>query len=726
MLKPSDIVEAIRKKWDMGQKHTQSNSITNALVIRDGELTLVTLRNGEIPARDNYGYGLYYHDCRYLSKFHIRLMESPVTELLSSDEQGSQSVMVGTNSKFKDCSGNMVEKETMMGTYVVKICPGLMQQSLTFSNFNTFTVTQNLTIEFDADFADMFTIRGLVPPAHGKKMPIEYDNNRLCLSYQGEDGHIRRTIITFYPAPKSMEGGKCHFELRIEPQGSSSVKTDIAVQDVGERKMPKTNIGNIMKGATGSCTSTFECCTDTLTSNNIFNSVIERSLCDLNMMRMSLEGEVFHSAGVPWYDSLFGRDSIISALQLLPFGPDLARSTLLALAKYQGREFDDWRDEEPGKILHELRLGELANLNHIPQTPYYGTVDATPLFLILLSEYVNWTGDTGLLKALEGNVDAALKWIDDYADIGKRGFTSYAVRSRKGIFNQGWKDSFDAVGHSDGSLAKKPVAMAEVQGYVYLAKKSLAPLFQVLGRDGEGKRLENEAKALKERFNRKFWMENKKYFAEALDADGPCDVVASNPGHCLWAGIIDDKYAGYLVDGLFREDMFTGWGIRTLSSEERRYNPLGYHNGTVWPHDNSIIAAGLKKCGFINEMSKLFTCIYEAARTFENFRLPECFCGLPRSMYRVPVKYPVACSPQAWSSGAMPFMFTSCLGLSPDALRKRLVISKPYLPPWLDRAQLNKLSVGGTLIDLDFRRIGDKTQVDTPKKKGDISVFVEY
>jgi glycogen debranching enzyme len=441
---------------------------------------------------------------------------------------------------------------------------------------------------------------------------------------------------------------------------------------------------------------------------------------------MSIDGDMYHSAGVPWYDTLFGRDSIISALQLLPFETGVAKSTLLVNAKYQGRKTDDWRDEEPGKILHELRLGELANLNLIPQTPYYGTVDATPLFLILLCEYINWTGDIGLLKQLESNVDAALKWIDDYADIDKRGFTSYAMKSDSGIYNQGWKDSFDSISRSDGTLAKKPIALAEVQGYVYMAKRGLAQLFRLLGREKDAARLEKEAEALKNRFNRQFWMEDKKYFAEALDADGLCDVITSNPAQCLWTGIIDQKHAKDLVDRLFRDDMFTEWGIRTLSTGERRYNPLGYHNGTVWPHDNSIIAMGLKKYGFVNEMSILFTGMYEAVRTFENYRLPECFGGLPRSKYSNPVKYPVACSPQAWASGTIPLMFTASLGIAPDALNNRLIIKKPHLPSWLDNVQFNNIKVGNTLTDLDFKRIEDETLINVSKKRGDINVIIEY
>jgi glycogen debranching enzyme len=727
LLEPSRRWE-IREAWDIYKRHTRSNNITNQLVIRDDELTFVTLQNGEIPVTENYGYGLYYHDCRHLSGFLIKLMDLPPTRILSSDERGFRSTLVATNAEITDCKGKLIEKETILGS-MVTVIPGQVQHTHTIQNFNTFAVTMSLTYEFDADFADMFTIRGITPPTNGKVLPARYDGKSLHLSYEGEDGHIRNTIIAFDPAPTTVEGRKCTFELSFEPQGSQTVKIHISVEDIAPGQRPEKPVVNTerrMNKILRSYVAALECCNNIPTSNNIFNSIMVRSLADLNMMRISLDGYMYHSAGVPWYDTLFGRDSLISALQLLPFEATVAKSTLLVNAKFQGKKTDAWRDEEPGKILHELRLGELANLNLIPQTPYYGTVDATPLFLILLSEYVNWTGDMELLKRLESNVDVALKWIDVYADIDKRGFTSYAVKSESGIYNQGWKDSFDSVSHSDGTLAKKPVALAEVQGYVYMAKKGLAPLFRLLGREQDAARLEKEAESLKARFNRRFWMEEKKYFAQALDAEGLCDVISSNPAQCLWTGIIDPRYAKHLVDRIFRDDMFTEWGIRTLSSGERRYNPLGYHNGTVWPHDNSIIAMGLMKYGFVNEMSILFTGMYEASRAFENYRLPECFGGLPRSTYSVPVRYPVACSPQAWASGTIPFMFTACLGIAPDALNNRLIIKKPHLPSWLVDVQFNNVKIGDTLTDLDFKRIENETLINVSKKSGDIDVIIEY
>jgi glycogen debranching enzyme len=727
MLEPSERKE-IREAWDIYKKQTLSNSIINKMVIRDDELTLVMKEDGEIPITENYGYGLYYHDCRYLSGFLMRLMDTPPTRVLSSDERGFRSTLMVTNPQIKDCKGTTIAKETLLGT-LTTVIPGCVRHIHIIQNFNTFPVTLKLTFEFDADFADIFTIRGIAPPTAGQELPARFDGKNLYLSYEGEDKHRRNTIIAFDPLPTKVEGKKCTFELHIFPHGSQTVNVEISVEEINpgqELERPVKNPDQRMNQIMRSYITALECCDNIPTSNNILNSIMVRSLADLNMMHMSINGDLFHSAGVPWYDTLFGRDSIISALQLLPFEAELAKSTLLVNAKLQSNSSDDWRDQEPGKMLHELRLGELANLNLIPQTPYYGTVDATPLFLILLTEYVNWTGNIELVKKLEGNVDRALEWIDIYANIEGNGFAYYEVKSPLGLYNQGWKDSPDSISHSDGTLAKHPIAVAEVQGYVYMAKKGLVPLLRQLGRINDAARLEKEARELKERFNREFWMKDKQFFAQALDAEGVCDVISSNPAQCLWTGIIDQKYVKHLVDRIFRDDMFTEWGIRTMSSKEHRYNPLGYHNGTVWPHDNAIIAMGLRKYGFINEMSLLFTGMYEAAREFEYYRLPECFGGLTRLEYGIPVKYPVACSPQAWASGTMPFMLTASLGITPDAMNNRLIINKPHLPSWLDNVQFNSVKVGNTLTDLNFRKVEYETLVNVSKMSGDINVLIEY
>ena len=358
-------------------------------------------------------------------------------------------------------------------------------------------------------------------------------------------------------------------------------------------------------------------------------------------------------------------------------------------------------------------------------TPYYGTVDATPLYLILLAEYIDWTGDLGLLKELIASVMSALGWMDNYADPGNTGFASYITRSENGLANQGWKDSSEGVSHSDGTLAKHPVALAEVQGYFYMAKVRLASLLERVGDLDTASRLIRDAHELKRKFNRDFWMGEKGFYAQAIDGDGLCDVISSNPLQCLWTGIVDSGRAAVMVKRAFEPDMFSGWGIRTLSSGEKRYSPLGYHNGTVWPFDNSIIALGLSKYGFKAEANRLLTCMYDAAGQYPRYRLPELFGGYQREEYNVPTRYPVACSPQAWSAGAIPCMLSAVLGFIPNALEKRLTLMKSALPYWLDALKIDDMMVGGIPVSLEFKRIGDDTMVNVPGVS-EIDVVVHY
>ncbi|WP_128859969.1 amylo-alpha-1,6-glucosidase [Methanocella paludicola] len=715
----------------LGAGHTRSINIINARVIRENDLSLVTLPNGDIPMKDNFGYGLYYHDCRFLSGYTLTINGKYLTEILIGAQSGFDSIVILTNPDMEDNNGNYINKETLSIGRDIAI-PGCVVETITIRNFNMAKVALDLTLNFKSDFNDIFTIRGLTEGVDGKILPIRYDagDHTLYIPYMGKDGHFRTTKIEFDPPPSKVEKGSCTFSVRLDPRGVQKIMLAIFAQDLppGKPAVEPRMLGTkeTLEGIEKSYHVPYRRHFDFLTDNNLFNKIILRSLSDLRMLYMSLDGSKFHSAGVPWYDALFGRDCILAAIQIMPYHSGSAPGTIKLLAGYQGRAYDDWRDEEPGKILHELRLGEKANLNKIPQTPYYGTVDATPLFLILLAEYVDWTGNLKLLEKIMPNIDAAIAWIDRYSRRDGSEFTSYLPRSARGLSNQGWKDSWDAVMHSDGTLAKPPVALAEVQGYVYMAKKRLAMLYDRMGRGGDGEKLRKDAERLKRAFNDRFWMDDKKFFAMALDDLGVCNVISSNPGHCLWSGIVDEKYAKFLADRLFEPDMYSGWGIRTLSSNELRYNPLGYHIGTVWPHDNSIIAMGLHKYGFYDRLSDLFTGMYDAASVFPLYRLPELFSGFERGKYNIPVKYPVACSPQAWSAGTIPYMLIAALGLTPDALNKRLTLVKPHLPPWLNNIKITDLRVGSASVNMEFRREESGTLVNVVKKYGDLDVFIEY
>ncbi|MBX6341323.1 MAG: amylo-alpha-1,6-glucosidase, partial [Thermomicrobiaceae bacterium] len=459
----------------------------------------------------------------------------------------------------------------------------------------------------------------------------------------------------------------------------------------------------------------------------LLNRIIDRSLRDLRMLRSTIHGHAYFAAGLPWFGTLFGRDSLITALQTLAFNPGIAAQTLRVLARYQGEKVDPWRDEEPGKILHEFRVGELANLNEVPYTPYYGSIDATPLFLILMARYLAWTADLQLFSDLRENVERALQWMARYGDSDGDGYLDYKSRSEKGLVNQGWKDSGDAIVNSDGSLAEPPIALVEVQGYAYLAKQALADLFARVGDQDRANQLRHEAEDLRERFNRDFWMADKGFYALALQKGGrKADVVASNPGQALWTGIADHDKAVTTARRLVADDVYSGWGVRTLSARERRFNPLGYHLGTVWPHDNSIIAAGFRRYGLRDETMKVFNGITQAAMYFEHNRLPEVFAGYDREDYGVPVHYPVACHPQAWAAGAVPFLLTTLLGLRPEAFDKRLRIYHPLLPEYVHFLRLKNLRVGDARADLSFERApSGGIAVNVLSVSGELDVVVE-
>jgi glycogen debranching enzyme len=439
----------------------------------------------------------------------------------------------------------------------------------------------------------------------------------------------------------------------------------------------------------------------------LLNRVVRRSLLDLHVLESSLNGDRFFAAGVPWFVTLFGRDSLITALQTLAYDPDIARDTLQLMAQYQGRRVDHWRDEQPGKMPHELRVGELARLHAIPHTPYYGTIDATPLFLILISRHATWTGDLALFNELRQNVEQALEWIDRYGDRDGDEYLEYDSTTKHGLINQGWKDSGDAIVTAEGRLAEPPISLVEVQGYVYMAKRAIADLYERAGESDRAADLRRQADTLRERFNRDFWLEEKQCFALALEVeDRPCAVVSSNPGQALWSGIVDEEKAGKVVDRLLAPDMYSGWGVRTLSNKELRFNPIGYHLGTVWPHDNALIAAGCRRYGRHEAAAKIFLGLLEAAMGFDHYRLPEVFAGFPREEYAVPVHYPVACHPQAWAAGSIPYMLETMLGLEPHAFDRRLDIANPDLPPFVTWLELRRLRVGQASVDLRFERDG--------------------
>jgi glycogen debranching enzyme len=462
------------------------------------------------------------------------------------------------------------------------------------------------------------------------------------------------------------------------------------------------------------------------TDDILLGEVLRRSFTDLQLLRSSLGGHTFVSAGLPWFCALFGRDSLVASLQLLPYDPQLAASTLRLLATYQGDRVDEWRDEEPGRILHELRVGEMARSGEIPHSPYYGTIDATALFLLVLARQASWTGDLGLFTELRANVDRALEWIATYGDGDGDGYLEYRSSSEHGLVNQGWKDSGDAIVEESGAIAEPPIALVEAQAYLYAAKTELAGLFERTGEQARAESLRREAAELRVRFNRDYWLDDLSCYALALEsAKRALRVVTSNAGHALWAGIADGDKARRTGERLMADDMFSGWGVRTLASSACAYNPVGYHLGTVWPHDNAIVAAGLRRYGLDDAARRIFDGMVESAMEFEHARLPELFAGFARTEGGGPIRYPVACHPQAWAAGSVPFLLSELLGLQPDGFARRLRVVRPVLPSSVDFIELTGIGVAGAAADLRFERRGDDVMVRTLAVRGGLEVVVE-
>ena len=717
-----DRMEIIRRRAAAYGGPAKVNSTVQTRVIKENDLFLLTDPDGGVPRDNKQGLGLYLRDTRFLSTYELRLNGQPPVVLYSTSERNCLLSADLTNPNM-ELDGQEVRNTTITINRSILVYNAVYER-ITFINYGKDVVDLPVSLDFAADFRDIFEVRGYkTRERRGEMLPTEYSAQAMTLAYRGLDDVVRRTHVRFLEKPDVLSEQTARFTLHLEPRAEVTIGVQIAPQE-GDEEREQVSYVDARNALETSYTSWLQQNTLVGTTSDLFDEMFQRSVLDLRLLLLDTEWGPVPSAGTPWFACAFGRDSLISALQSLIFCPDLARGTLRLLAQYQGREVNHWREEEPGKIFHEMRRGERARLREVPYTPYYGTADATPLWLVLLAETFRWTGDRELVDELWAPALLALEWIDRYGDLDGDGYVEYVCNSFGETVNHGWKDSANSMFHADGELAEQPIALVEVQGYVYAAKRGLAELCDMRGETEMAARLRREADELRSRFNRDFWVEERGFLAFALDAHkNQVKTVTSNPGHALWAGIVDPDLARRMVPRFKRSDLLSGWGVRCVSDTESGYNPMGYHLGTVWPFDVSLLVAGLRRYGFDRDALTIATQLYRAGLQFVYHRFPEVFTGIARTHNPFPVPYPVACSPQAWSAGVPLLLLQTIVGIVPEAGKGRVTLN-PALPSWLNEVRLSNLRVGDAVLDLRFSLHGEHSTAQVLSRSGSVEVMI--
>lgn len=737
------------------------------LTLKDNDLFLITDTVGNISGcledDQNTGMGLFCRDTRFLSRLELQIEGRSPVLLSSTAKKGFALSVLCANPHIED----RIAAENISIQRDIALNGGLFEE-VTVTNYSTRPVQFELSLSFNADFVDLFEIRGAQRPQRGRLLhllsaidqadlsqdsplmavvaaskaiaPIsspadaDWPNAyppapcEITLAYQGLDGALLESYIQFcHHQPDRLTGYTAVWQMKLASH--ETVRLGYRLQMLmNKRSISVVSTPMTLKQAQAAEQMEEQDWVQQITrirsDNRRFNQVIERAEQDIYLLQQTFAKGKTLSAGVPWFSTLFGRDSLIAASQTLLLNPAIACDTLTILAHYQGKEVDEWRDEEPGKILHELRLGEMARCDEIPHTPYYGTVDATPLWIMLYVEYYYWTHDQATLDRLWPNALAAMDWIDQKCQA--TGYLTYERKSKRGLANQGWKDSGDCMVDRQGRLAEGAIALSEVQAYVYAAKVRLSEIARLKQQPALAERWQDDARSLKSRFNRDFWLEDEAYCALALDGAGrPLDSITSNPGHCLHLGILTPDKAQSVAERLQATDMFNGWGIRTLSSLSPAYNPMGYHIGAVWPHDNSLILLGLRSIGQSAHALEVAQGLIDMTLHQPYQRPPELFCGYDRTDGSGPVQYPVACSPQAWATGSIFQLLQMMVNLVPDAAANSLRIIDPMLPDSIHQLSIHNLRIGATLVDLEFERADTTTACRVTKKRGNLRVVIE-
>jgi glycogen debranching enzyme len=693
-------------------------------VLKYGKSFAVFNRHGDMEPFGLGEHGVFFQGTRYLSEFALTVWDSRPL-LLSSTVKSDNFVFTADLSNVDIREGQQVT--IPRGTlHIVRsrfLWQDVCYEELKMFNYGLSAVELSFRLAIGADYADIFEVRGTRRERHGRRLEDDIKRNSIVMSYEGLDNIVRRTRIDCDPAPVKLTSSELSFEGSLGAGKSTTFHLAAAC----DPKFARHSIGydRAMTVAETELRAASATVCEISSSNDRFTRWVKRSLSDVEMMTLGNPESNYPYAGVPWFSTVFGRDGIITALEMLWIAPWIAKGVLQFLASMQATENNPENEAQPGKILHETRRGEMANLGEVPFGRYYGSIDSTPLFVMLAGAYLESTGNRECVKDLWPHVDLALEWIDRYGDIDGDGFIEYARHGEKGLIQQGWKDSNDSVFHADGVLADPPIALCEVQGYVYGAKMAGARICDALGNKARGAALRNQAAELQERFDKAFWCADLSTYALALDGHkNPCRVRTSNPGHCLFSGIADPDRARLVAHTLVSRDFFTGWGIRTVGSEEARYNPLSYHNGSVWPHDNAIVAAGMARYGFREFAGRILMGLLDVSGAVDLHRLPELFCGVDRRGGEGPTLYPVACSPQSWAAGAVFLMLQACLGISMEGAEKRVVFERPYLPEGIPQLWIRRLCVADCECSLFLERDNGVVRIEVLEKQGEINVVV--
>lgn len=720
----SPVSDVIRVKNRYYILSTSSLADDRTCVLKDGDTFAVFNRRGDVELVGHGVQGLYHEETRFLSKWVLRLGADHPLLLSSAVREDNASLTVDMTNPDMTSRGQLtVPRGTLHIERTKFLWKSTQYERLRIRNYSVTPIEVTFLIEFAADFADIFEVRGIKRERRGQRLADKVRDGEVMLPYRGLDGVLRCSRLACSPPPSEITSSELRLDVSLPPKGERAYILTVSCETDKHGEAPR-------------CVPVAESVTvkplraaqarepQIISGNDHFNHWFSRSAADLHMMVTNTPCGPYPYAGVPWFSTAFGRDGIITALETLWALPHLSRGVLSFLAATQATSMDAESDAEPGKIVHETRKGEMAALKEVPFGCYYGSVDSTPLFVMLAGAYLRRTADLSFIQQIWPNIEAALNWIDTYGDADGDRFVEYKRRSKTGLVQQGWKDSNDSVFHSDGAIPEGPIALCEVQGYVYRAKRLAAGMATALGHHQRSQELKCQAHELREKFERAFWCEELGTYALALDGDKkPCRVRASNAGQCLFCGIASKERAGAVTRTLLADDCFSGWGVRTLSSREIRYNAMSYHNGSIWPHDNAIIASGMAKYGRKKAAVSILSAMLEASIFLDFHRLPELFCGFERRSGEGPTLYPVACNPQAWASASVYLLLQACLGLEILGSPRRIVFQRAALPESLGKLHIENLPVGDDTVDMVLQRTGRSVGVTVLRKPPKVDII---